>query len=244
MNTRTPLLFKASRDLTSTSSCQYSIPGASVHLFFIFVLILLCPVREYGSFEATTVKEWSAVLNLADKWGFRRIRALAIKQITPIASPVDILVLNRRHSINEAGWCLADAYYAIIIRPNALTLEEGYLLGMEDVIEIASIRQDFDLGTKDLSSLSAPTQQDIETRLRLPKVVHTPADSSGMPDPTSLIMNSVPTSKPESPVLPEKMSKESILVQTEDKYMLCSTALKIVGILLLSFCLIKVKLTD
>lgn len=243
MNTRAPLLFKALWDPTSTSSCQYSIPGALVHLFFIFSLILLCPVREYGSFEATNVKEWSAVLNLADKWGFRRIRALAIKQITPIASPVDILVLNRRHSINEAGWCLADAYYAIIIRPNALTLEEGYLLGMEDVIEIASIRQDCNSGNKDLSSLSAPTLQEIENRLRLPKVVHTPAHSSAMPNPASLVINSVPTSKPESPVVPAKMSSESILVKTEDKSMLYSAASKIVGILLLSSCLIKVKLT-
>lgn len=94
MNTRAPLLFKASRDLTSTPFCQYSILGGLIYLFFVFVLILLCPVREYGSFEATTVKEWSAVLNLADKWGFRRIRASAIKQITPIASPMDIVVLS------------------------------------------------------------------------------------------------------------------------------------------------------
>lgn len=51
---------------------------------------------EYGAYRATTVDEWSNILSLADQWGFQSIRALTIKQLGPIASDVDKIVLGKR----------------------------------------------------------------------------------------------------------------------------------------------------
>jgi hypothetical protein len=84
------------------------------------------------------VDEWTSILDLAAKWKFQSIKALALKQLLPIISPIDKLVLGRRHGIT--GW-LPDAYSAICGRKDALTLEEGLRLGMEDVIKISALRQ-------------------------------------------------------------------------------------------------------
>lgn len=85
------------------------------------------------------MKEWSAVLYFADKWNFKSVRVLAIKNLSSIASPIDKIVLGRRYHIDE--W-LSDAYEAVCKRPEPLTLEEGRQLDLENVIKISAIRHD------------------------------------------------------------------------------------------------------
>ncbi|KIM86027.1 hypothetical protein PILCRDRAFT_816574 [Piloderma croceum F 1598] len=105
---------------------------------FDLFLSILYPA-EFGLYAATTVDEWTAILDLAAKWNFRSIKTLAIKQLTPIASPIDKIVWGRKHQINE--W-LGGAYQSICARADPLTYEEGMRLGMEDVIKISAIRHD------------------------------------------------------------------------------------------------------
>ncbi|KZP04904.1 hypothetical protein FIBSPDRAFT_806278, partial [Athelia psychrophila] len=95
---------------------------------------------SFGAYPASTVEEWSGILHLADKWTFQSIRALAITQIAPIASSIDRIVFGRLYGINE--W-LTSAYHAVCTRPDPLTLEEGRRLGVDDVIRINAIRQEF-----------------------------------------------------------------------------------------------------
>jgi len=94
---------------------------------------------QIGVYSATTVEEWTSVLDLAAKWKFESIRTFATTQLASLASPIDKIVLGRRHNI--LNW-LPDAYQAVCERPDALTLEEAKLLGMEDVVKISSLRQD------------------------------------------------------------------------------------------------------
>jgi hypothetical protein len=94
---------------------------------------------EIAVYSATTVEEWTAVLDLAAKWKFESIRAFAIKQLESIASPIDKIVIGRGHNVLD--W-LVDAYGAVCERTDALTLDEAKLLGMEDVVKISSLRQD------------------------------------------------------------------------------------------------------
>jgi len=89
-------------------------------------------------------------LDLASKWNFKSVRALAIKQLGPIALPIDKIVVGRKHQIDE--W-LGDAYRSVCMRPDPLTLEEGIRLGMDDVIKISAIRHEYDLGMKGLPVL-------------------------------------------------------------------------------------------
>lgn len=62
--------------------------------------------------------------------------------MTPTISPVDVIDLGRRYSVDQAEWCRASAYYDLCLRSDTLTLEEGNLLGMEDVIKIVNARQE------------------------------------------------------------------------------------------------------
>ena len=96
------------------------------------------------------MQEWTAILDLAARWNFESIKTLAIKELVPIASSVDKIVLGRQHHIND--W-LGEAYKSVCMRPDPLTYEEGVKLGMEDVIKISAIRHKCDLGKK----ISSPT---------------------------------------------------------------------------------------
>jgi hypothetical protein len=139
--------------------------------------------REFGVFAAGTVDEWTAILDLAAKWNFKSIRALAIRQLGPIASSIDKIVLGRKHNIHE--W-LGDAYRNVCERPDPLTYEEGTRLGMGDVIKISTIRHDFGLGMTSASafSLNEELQRcfgiDIETG---PPIHDVPNAEENYPEP-------------------------------------------------------------
>ena len=90
-------------------------------------------------YSATTVEEWTAVLNLAAMWKFESIKAFSIERLANLASPIDKIVLGRKHNVVE--W-LSGAYREVCERDGALTLEEAHRLGMEDVVRISSLRQD------------------------------------------------------------------------------------------------------
>ncbi|KZP29665.1 hypothetical protein FIBSPDRAFT_727201, partial [Athelia psychrophila] len=112
--------------------------NVSTYDFDLFLSILY--PTSFGVHPASTVEEWSGILYIADKWSFLSIRMLAIAQIAPIASAIDKIVFGRLYGINE--W-LTSAYHAVCIRLDALSLEEGRRLGVEDVIRINAIRQEF-----------------------------------------------------------------------------------------------------
>jgi hypothetical protein len=90
-------------------------------------------------YSATTVDEWTAVLNLAAMWKFESTKAFSIERLANLASPIDKIVLGRKHNVVE--W-LSGAYREVCERDGALTLEEAHRLGMEDVVRISSLRQD------------------------------------------------------------------------------------------------------
>lgn len=93
---------------------------------------------EYGKFLASTLDEWASILHLSSKWGFGAIRALAVREVFALASPVDKIVLGRKYTMHD--W-LFDALVEVCERPEPLTLEEGRRLGMDDVIRIYRARQ-------------------------------------------------------------------------------------------------------
>ncbi|RDX51134.1 hypothetical protein OH76DRAFT_1401907 [Lentinus brumalis] len=94
--------------------------------------------RDVVTGDLSTLEDWISVLALATKYEFEAHRALAIERLSRLGSPTDRLVLAREYDI--PGW-LEEAYYLICIREDALTLEEGHRLGMEDVIALADLRQ-------------------------------------------------------------------------------------------------------
>ncbi|KZP12982.1 hypothetical protein FIBSPDRAFT_1049697 [Athelia psychrophila] len=135
--------------------------NVSTHDFDLFLSILY--PTSFGVHPASTVEEWSGILYLADKWSFLSIRTLAIAQMAPIASPIDNIVFGRLYDINE--W-LIGAYQVVCTRLDALTLEEGRRLGVDDAIRINSIRQDFCFVRVSEASPKL-CEEDIESRFGL-----------------------------------------------------------------------------
>ncbi|KAF7969623.1 hypothetical protein HWV62_26799 [Athelia sp. TMB] len=104
---------------------------------FDLFLSILYP-RMFGAYGASTIEEWSSILHLADKWNFESIRSLSIAQLVPISSPIDKIVIGKQYGFDD--W-LPNAYQMVCTRLDALTLEEGRRLGVDDVIRIHTIRQ-------------------------------------------------------------------------------------------------------
>ncbi|KZP15377.1 hypothetical protein FIBSPDRAFT_684963, partial [Athelia psychrophila] len=94
-------------------------------------------LTEQETCTATTA-QWTSILHLAVKWGFKKIKLLAIDNLTASANPVDKIVLGLRYGITD--W-LPTAYEAVCTRADPLTLEEGMKLGVEDTVRISAARQ-------------------------------------------------------------------------------------------------------
>lgn len=95
---------------------------------------------ELGQCDIHTVDEWTSILRLATKWSMPALRALAIREIEPQASPVDKVVIAREFSLGET-W-LAPAFTAICDAPKWIEYEDAQRLGLRTVVEIGRIREE------------------------------------------------------------------------------------------------------
>jgi len=100
-------------------------------------LAILYPTDFRKPAEKST-PQWTSILHLAAKWEFESIKLLAIDNLAAHALPVDKIVLGRRYGIH--AW-LPGAYESVCTREDPLTVEEGIVLGVEDVIKISAARQ-------------------------------------------------------------------------------------------------------
>lgn len=103
---------------------------------FAHLLQIIDP-PNFRSITLTTIEEWSNVLDLADRWGFSDIKALAIGSLEPIASPIEKIMLGRRYIISD--W-LPGAYLDLCNRTTSLSIEEARSIPLEDVVMIAMLR--------------------------------------------------------------------------------------------------------
>lgn len=91
-----------------------------------------------GQYAVTTCDEWSSILHLAFKWGFTALRDLTIREVFPLASAVDRIVLGRKYDLDN--WLL-DAFVSVCERPDSLSLAEASRLSLEDVVRIGEARE-------------------------------------------------------------------------------------------------------
>ena len=93
--------------------------------------------RKIGLSEELAIGEWASVLKVAHIWGFPDVRNLAVAELEPVASATELVVFGREFDIPT--W-RADGYLKLCERADALTLDEGRQLGLEDVMDIMNIR--------------------------------------------------------------------------------------------------------
>ncbi|KAF8270187.1 hypothetical protein EI94DRAFT_815156 [Lactarius quietus] len=100
----------------------------------------LLSVLYPASFEAheLSYEQWKSVLRLSTRWGFSSLRKLALKSIRPPTSH-DQLVLARTYSVDE--WVLP-ALTVLCSRTQPLSLDEAREMSMEDVVLVATVRED------------------------------------------------------------------------------------------------------
>ncbi|KAK7692001.1 hypothetical protein QCA50_005406 [Cerrena zonata] len=115
---------------------------------------ILC--RTYGVHKAQTLEEWTSTLDLATRWEFTSVRALAIRSIqTLTVPPADCIALCHKYDIADS-WTTA-AYVALCERIDPLTITEANKLGMEAVVHVVQIRERLRAGNS-LTSYGSPTR--------------------------------------------------------------------------------------
>lgn len=89
-----------------------------------------------------SVEEWTSILELGTRWELESLRLLAAKSLCSLSiPPVEKIVLWQRFNLDKSQ--LGDAYKALCMRPESLTLEENVQLGMETVTLLAKARERF-----------------------------------------------------------------------------------------------------
>jgi hypothetical protein len=98
---------------------------------------------------------WISVLRIASDWSFESVREFAIRELLPLVSSMDKIVLGQQFSITE--WLL-DAYHKICARNRWLTQEECNLFSKEDLFRIGHVM----ISTRvAISRMSVVRMQDI-----------------------------------------------------------------------------------
>ncbi|KAI9441605.1 hypothetical protein H4582DRAFT_1810947 [Lactarius indigo] len=103
---------------------------------FEALLSVLYPVNFEG--HELTYEQWKSVLHLSTRWGFASLRELALRSITPPTSH-DQFVLARTYSVDH--WVLP-ALTALCERSLPLSLDEARQMSMEDVVLVATVREE------------------------------------------------------------------------------------------------------
>ena len=88
--------------------------------------------------HALSYDEWKSVLHLSTRWDFVSIRMLALNNIQP-PTPHDRLLLARTYSVDH--WVIP-ALSALCERRAPLNLDEAHQMNIEDVVLVATVRED------------------------------------------------------------------------------------------------------
>jgi hypothetical protein len=88
------------------------------------------------------VEKWVEILALAQRWGFKEVEQLCIRELQklPIA-PIEKIHIYQAFAIDRS--LLAKSFAKLTVRNEPLDLTEGNKLGIETVLQIAQARELF-----------------------------------------------------------------------------------------------------
>lgn len=94
---------------------------------------------KYSIYDATP-EQWSLILNLAQKWGFKEVELLCIRELENLdLSPVDRIHIYQKFGLDTM--LLIDSYASLTTREQPIGLEEGVKLGLRTSLQIAQARE-------------------------------------------------------------------------------------------------------
>jgi hypothetical protein len=86
------------------------------------------------------VETWLSILSLAQRWNFKEVEELCIRELEKLAiPPVDKIQIYQAFKLEKT--LLLNAYIELAVRPEPLNLEEGRKLGIDTALQIARARE-------------------------------------------------------------------------------------------------------
>jgi hypothetical protein len=85
------------------------------------------------------MEQWTSILHLATKWRFDTMRHAAIHGLQDVSDPIEKIRLWQKYNIKNY-WVLG-AFTDACIREECLSIEEGRILGIENIVLIAQVRE-------------------------------------------------------------------------------------------------------
>ena len=99
----------------------------------------MVPYRDYTLTHRLDLAQWLAVLELANEWGFDKIRGMAIDSLNKVPlDPVLKVEIGRKYGIDEL---LLSAYVAIALRETPLSEQEAGKLGYSFIMKNTEVRE-------------------------------------------------------------------------------------------------------
>ena len=96
---------------------------------------------SHGKASPLEPSQWKSVLKLANLWQFDVIRNVAIKSLQPVVNkmtPQATIVMARRFEVEK--WLL-DAVEVMAKRPEPIGVEDVEVIGLEDALRVAHVRE-------------------------------------------------------------------------------------------------------
>jgi len=121
----------------SSESNPIILPNVSSDAFACFLWVFYNP--KYSIYDATP-DQWSSILDLAQRWGFKDVELLCIRELEKMdLSPVVRIHIYQKFELDTT--LLLDSYATLTTRDDPIALEEGVKLGLRTSLQIAQARE-------------------------------------------------------------------------------------------------------
>ncbi|KAH9177510.1 hypothetical protein EDB89DRAFT_2194684 [Lactarius sanguifluus] len=193
--------------------------GISSDAFACFLWVFYNP--KYSIYDASP-SQWSSIIGLAQKWGFRDVELLCIRELEKLdLSPVDRIHIYQRFGLDTT--LLIDSYATLTTREEPIGLEEGVKLGLRTSLQIARAREmsrgpDTGVGplTPSPVQLDAPKLHGLLSEIfGLPKIItnggaqHGPQTCPDAPSDRLDRASNLPATAPTTPFKAEALSQST-----------------------------------
>jgi len=118
------------------------------------------PSRKYSLYDYT-VKDWTSILELAQKWEFREVKNLAIRELETQEIPImERIALYQKYDVDSGH--LVRYYAELCQSPQALTDEDAATIGLKTAVLIFRARERLRAQPSDDGNSPLPAGLDIE----------------------------------------------------------------------------------
>jgi hypothetical protein len=92
------------------------------------------------SIYATTPDNWSQILVLAQRWSFKEVEQLCVRELEKLTiPPVEKIRIYQGFKLDRS--LLLKSFAGLTVRPDPLNLEEAQKIGLETTLQIAQARE-------------------------------------------------------------------------------------------------------